>query len=69
VRDRPGELARICQHVAAAGANILDVTHNRAFAGLEVGGVEIELTLDEHIAQLLQVLRADGIEAIDLINN
>jgi threonine dehydratase len=67
VRDRPGELARICQHTAAAGANILNVTHNRAFAELEIGGVEIDLTLEtrghEHIAQLLTALRADGIEA------
>ncbi|MGH9834953.1 MAG: threonine ammonia-lyase, partial [Blastocatellia bacterium] len=27
-RDRPGELARICQHAADVGANILEVTHN-----------------------------------------
>jgi threonine dehydratase len=67
VRDRPGELARICQIVADSGGNILEVDHNRAFASLEVGGVEIELTLEargnEHIAQLLEALRADGIEA------
>jgi threonine dehydratase len=66
-RDRPGELARICQIVADSGGNILEVDHNRAFASLEVGGVEIELTLEargnEHVAQLLEALRADGIEA------
>ncbi|MGH9767829.1 MAG: threonine ammonia-lyase [Blastocatellia bacterium] len=66
-RDRPGELARICQHAAAAGANILEVTHNRAFANLEVGGVEIDLTLEtrgrDHVEQLLNVLREDEIEA------
>jgi threonine dehydratase len=66
-RDRPGELARICQHAATVGANILEVTHNRAFSNLEVGGVEIDLTLEtrghDHVEQLLQVLRDDGIEA------
>ncbi len=66
-RDRPGELARVCQHAAAVGANILEVMHNRAFANLEVGGVEIDLTLEtrghEHVKQLLRVLRDDGIEA------
>lgn len=67
VRDRPGELARVCQHVAATEANILEVTHNRAFANLQVGGVEIALTLETrghaHIEQVLQALRTDGIEA------
>jgi len=67
MRDRPGELARICHHMAEVGANILEVTHNRAFSNLEVGGVEIDLTLEtrghEHIEHLLQVLRDDGIEA------
>jgi threonine dehydratase len=66
-RDRPGELARICQHAADVGANILEVTHNRAFSNLEVGGVEIDLTLEtrghDHVEQLLEVLRDDGIEA------
>ena len=67
VRDRPGELARICQIVGDSGANILEVEHNRAFASLEVGGVEIELTLEargnDHVEQLIEALRADGIEA------
>lgn len=67
MRDRPGELARICQHVAELGANILEVEHNRAFSNLEVGGVEIDLTLEarghDHVNQLLKALRDDGIRA------
>ncbi len=67
MRDRPGELARICQHIAEQGANILEVEHNRAFSNLEVGGVEIDLTLEtrghDHVAQLLEVLNSDGIKA------
>lgn len=70
VRDRPGELARICQHVAAVGGNIMEVEHNRAFSDLEVGGVEIDLTLEtrgrDQIEQLLSVLRQDGIEASEV---
>lgn len=70
MRDRPGELARICQHVAEFGANILEVEHNRAFSNLEVGGVEIDLTLEarghDHAAQLLKALREDGINAQQL---
>ena len=67
MRDRPGELARICQHAADLGANILEVSHNRAFSNLEVGGVEVDLILEtrghDHVDQLLAVLHADGIEA------
>ena len=70
MRDRPGELARICQHVADLGANILEVEHNRAFSNLEVGGVEIDLTLEarghDHVHQLLRALRDDGIKAKEL---
>ncbi len=66
-RDRPGELARICQFAATVGANILEVTHNRAFTNLEMGGVEIDLTLEmrghDHVRQLLRVLRENDIEA------
>ncbi len=70
MRDRPGELAHICQHLAEQGANILEVEHNRAFSNLEVGGVEIDLTLEtrghEHVNQLLKALRDDGIRANQL---
>jgi len=70
MRDRPGELARICQHAAELGANILEVEHNRAFANMEVGGVEIDMILEarghDHVAQLLEVLGRDGIEATEL---
>lgn len=67
MRDRPGELARICQHVAEHGANILEVEHNRAFSNLEVGGVEIDLTLEarghDHVNHLLKAMSKDGIQA------
>jgi threonine dehydratase len=67
VRDRPGELAKICQIVANTGGNIMDVAHNRAFGKLEVGGVELDLILEtrghDHIQQLLRVFHAEGITA------
>jgi threonine dehydratase len=70
-RDRPGELARICQDAASVGANILEVRHNRAFGNLQVGGVEIDLILEtrgrEHVEQLLKVLRDDEIEAEEVL--
>lgn len=67
VRDRPGELAKICQIVADTGGNIMDVAHNRAFAKLEVGGVELDMILEtrghDHIGQLLRAFDAEGINA------
>jgi threonine dehydratase len=70
-RDRPGELARICQDAASVGANILEVTHNRAFGNLQVGGVEIDLILEtrgrDHVEQLLKVFRENEIEAEEVI--
>ncbi len=70
VRDRPGELAKICQIVADVGGNIMDVAHNRAFGKLEVGGVELDLILEtrghDHIQQLLKAFHAAGINAQEL---
>lgn len=70
VRDRPGELAKICQIVADTGANIMDVAHNRAFGKLEVGGVELDLILEtrghDHIQQLLSVFHYEGINAVEV---
>ncbi|HEX4951199.1 MAG TPA: threonine ammonia-lyase [Blastocatellia bacterium] len=70
VRDRPGELAKICQIVADTSGNIMDVMHNRAFGKLEVGGVELDLILEtrghDHIEQLLRVFQAEGITAHEL---
>jgi threonine dehydratase len=67
VRDRPGELAKICQIVADTGGNIMDVAHNRAFAKMEVGGVELDMILETrghaHIEQLLTVFQSEGINA------
>ncbi|MFN0087213.1 MAG: threonine ammonia-lyase [Blastocatellia bacterium] len=67
MRDRPGELARIAHHAAEVGANIMEVSHNRAFSDLDVGGVEIDLILEtrghQHVRTLLDVLHRDEIEA------
>ena len=67
VRDVPGSLAHITATVAAAGANIDEVHHQRAFTMLAAQNVEIELVIQtrgpEHIAQVLAALNAAGFEA------
>lgn len=66
-RDVPGNLARITARVAACGANVNEVHHQRAFSLLAAQSVEIELVLQtrgrEHVQQVLAALRADGFEA------
>ncbi len=61
-RDRPGSLARLTEVVARAGANVLEVVHQRAFADISVGEVEIVMHLEtrgrEHVEEVLLALRA-----------
>ena len=68
VRDVPGALARITATVAAAGANIDEVHHQRAFTLLAAQNVEIELVIQTrgpgHIQDVLSALRAAGFEAV-----
>ncbi|HKY97346.1 MAG TPA: threonine ammonia-lyase [Gemmatimonadaceae bacterium] len=64
VPDRPGQLARLTQLVAGAGANVLEVSHGRAFADISMRDVEIDLDLEtrgrEHVAEILALLAANG---------
>ena len=66
-RDVPGVLAQITATVAGAGANIEEVHHQRAFTMLAAQNVEIEFVLQTrnrpHVEQVLQALRAAGMEA------
>jgi threonine dehydratase len=63
--DRPGQLARLTRLVADTGANVLDVTHRRAFADISVRDVEIVLHLEtrgrEHLAQVLALLDREAV--------
>jgi threonine dehydratase len=65
LRDRPGELARLCTLIAGARANVVHIEHDRAFARWAgIGETEVELTLETsgrgQIDELLARLHADG---------
>jgi threonine dehydratase len=64
VPDRPGQLAKLTQLVASAGANVLEVTHGRAFADISMRDVEIDIDLEtrgrEHVDELLAMLTSNG---------
>ncbi|MDD5028359.1 MAG: threonine ammonia-lyase [Rhodoferax sp.] len=66
-RDVPGTLAAITATVAAAGANINEVHHQRAFTTLAAQNVEIELVIQtrgpQHIQDVLAALRQAGLTA------
>ena len=69
VPDRPGHLARLTQLVASAGANVLDVAHQRAFADISVRDVEIVFYIEtrgrDHKAELLALLAMHGFQVTD----
>ncbi len=46
IPDRPGELARLLGVLASAGANVLDVEHQRTGRTLHLDEVEVELQLE-----------------------
>ena len=51
IPDRPGELARLLAVLAGAGANVLDVEHQRTGKELHVDEVEVELQLETRGAE------------------
>jgi threonine dehydratase len=64
VADRPGNLARLAALVAATGANVLQLSHGRAFADISVRDVEIVMQLEtrgpEHVREIIAALERNG---------
>jgi threonine dehydratase len=62
--DVTGALARLATRVAELGTNILEINHDRAFAGVELGETLVELVLEtrgaEHAREVREQLVADG---------
>ena len=67
VSDQPGELARLLESVADAGANVLDVVHIREGVDLHVRETGIRLVLQtdgaEHGERVLGAVRELGFAA------
>jgi len=64
VPDRPGELAKLLDLLAAERVSVVEVEHQREAAGVPVGHTGVELTLltrdPEHCEQLLARMRGWG---------
>jgi threonine dehydratase len=69
ISDRPGGLADLTAQIAACGASIKQVVHDRAFASSDVSAVHVLCTVEtrnrEHLATLRKKLRENGVETYD----
>ncbi|NUP99184.1 MAG: threonine ammonia-lyase [Armatimonadetes bacterium] len=69
--DLPGQLHRLTGIIARLGANIIDVFHDREFGAAGLGKTMPTVTLEtrgeEHVAELLTALAAEGFEAVDRV--
>jgi threonine dehydratase len=63
--DRPGQLVRTAEAIAAAHANVIEVLHTRHGNGLQISEVELNLSVEtrgrEHRDEVLESLRAAGL--------
>ncbi len=66
--DRPGALAHLAGVMAAAGANVTEIVHNRTFAGPDLSRVHVLCTVEtrdrEHITELQERLVENGVERV-----
>jgi threonine dehydratase len=62
--DRPGQLARVADLLAQAGANVIEVLHTRHGQGLQISEVILQLSVEtrgeEHRAHVIDVLDGAG---------
>src|SRR5699024_7959024 len=69
VRDTPGHLAALLQHLAALDANVLEVGHVRTNAGLAVDEVDIAVECEAkgpgHCAEVLAALEQVGYRVLE----
>jgi len=66
LKDRPGALLRLSELLAEHRANVYGVRHDRTSRDIAMDDAEIELDLEtrgeEHVAELLAALKAEGYE-------
>src|SRR4029450_481915 len=69
IADRPGGLARLAEVIAAAGASVKEIVHDRAFSGPDLSAVRVvcvvETTGHEHVAALHRALVDAGVKMVN----
>jgi len=70
--DRPGQLAKVANLLGEAGANIVEVYHQRVFTDLPAKGALLEVVIETrdraHLDETVDKLRAAGLE-VEVRNN
>ncbi|MCC6195942.1 MAG: threonine ammonia-lyase [Burkholderiales bacterium] len=68
IADRPGGLARLTEVIAATGASVKEIVHDRAFAGPDLSAVRVicvvETTGHEHVRELHAALAHAGMGVV-----
>ncbi len=68
IPDRPGELSRVSGVLGDAGANIIEVYHQRVFTDLPAKGTELNLVIEtrdrSHLEAVLAQLEAVGYRCV-----
>jgi len=68
ISDRPGGLAELARLIAATGASIKDIAHDRAFSGPDVSAVNAVCTVETrdhaHVRHLHRELRRHGFSVL-----
>lgn len=64
IDDRPGQLSEISRIIGAAGANVIEVIHQRMMQSVSLKQAELEIVIEardqQHVAETLAELRAVG---------
>ena len=67
IMDRPGGLAELCRVIAACGASVNQISHDRAFSGPDVSATHVVCTVEtrdrKHAARLHRALVKAGFSA------
>jgi threonine dehydratase len=68
VTDRPGGIAKLTAAIAAAGASVQEIVHDRAFSGPDVFVTSVEVTVEtsdrDHVVALYDHLRVAGFAVV-----
>jgi threonine dehydratase len=67
IPDQPGVLGRVTTIVGQAGANIVEIVHDRMFLDVPARSAELEVVMEtfdhEHVQRVIAALEADGFRA------
>jgi len=68
ISDRPGGLSELARVIAACGASVKDIEHDRAFSGPDVSAVNVVCTVETrdhaHLRELRRALRQQGFASV-----